>query len=320
MRAVKEPAVRQLQRQPRVVRGLHLHEVRHEIRAEGQAQRLDLPRLLGPATGQLQHRELFLGPEHHQIRSESNARLLALVVVQLHDAVVWHVVRHYTRRVARRYGADFVVAGQGLQLLQHQRRQRLLPQLLVRRQHVCLAHHRPHGAALHVPDVDPLVLVQGDGIPPLHNGQVYAWDILLRAINHPAVAWAAVHLVAVGVDVHKSLGRSQQQRLVRLQHEDVTDTRLQALARAQEELCAAPSQLPLPQQVPTVAPGVHHDAKLAGPQDRQVHVSYELLVRAQQVRLRHGSGHKPLLSGRAARPKHVHKAAHGLDANRPRRS
>lgn len=77
------PVVRELELEARVVRRLHGDDVRAEVGPEQQAQALDRIGHFWLAARKREQRELLVRVEHHQVRTEHDARLLRLVVVHL---------------------------------------------------------------------------------------------------------------------------------------------------------------------------------------------------------------------------------------------
>jgi len=86
--AAEVPVVRELEGETGVVGGLDGDDIGHEVRAELESEGLDDVRALGLVTRERQDGELFVGAKHDKIGTPHDARLLLLVVVDLHGSVV----------------------------------------------------------------------------------------------------------------------------------------------------------------------------------------------------------------------------------------
>jgi hypothetical protein len=144
---LKVPVVRELEREARVVRRLDDDDVGHEVGTEQQRERLDDVRPLRLVARQREHGELLLGPEHDELGTEHDARLLGLVVVELHGRIVRRAVGDDACAIASAVLELLVLGGE--QVLDDLG-QLLLPELLVGQQHVALAGDARHGARLDV--------------------------------------------------------------------------------------------------------------------------------------------------------------------------
>jgi len=132
------------------------------------------------ATGKIHHGKLLIGLELHEVGTEANPTLLALVVIDLDGVVVVALEGDKASLISpnaileANELLDLRVKGHG-------------PELFVSQQHVGLPADGADGTITVVSHVDALVGIQWDSCSLLQKYDLHRWSVPARPLDHPPV-------------------------------------------------------------------------------------------------------------------------------------
>jgi hypothetical protein len=305
------PVVRKLQRETSVISSLNDNDVGHEIRAEQESDGLDNVGTLGLVTREGENSEVLLRAQNNQLGTKDNARLLGLVIIDLNGRVVGSAEGNNASAVTLLSllgsGVGIALSNRVQELLDN-RREVLLPELLVGGEHVGLANNRANLTGLDVTDIDTLVQVKRNGTTTLQDLNGNVGDIIAGTIDHPTVTRATLLLA-----INKGLTSTEQESLLRVQHVNVLDASLELLSGVEEEGNLTLAQQTLTHGLLAINNGVKNNAILTRAENGDVHLANNLLVDVRDVSLSHLDGHQPLLTGLALSAKDISEGAESLE-------
>jgi len=192
------PVVGELQGETGVVRSLDDDDISGETGSKQEGNDVKDLGGLGGVSGEGEDGELFIRSEHDEVRSEDDASLLSLVIVDLDSRVVRNSVGHNTALIAG--SSDAVLDSRGLVSIGLEEflnggRELLVPQLLIRGKHVDSSRNSSDSTSLHVSHIDTFVLIKRNSAASFDDFNLNGGNIVGRTVDHPAVTGGSRDIV-----------------------------------------------------------------------------------------------------------------------------